>query len=52
MITVELQQPDSPRVTRALALLLDEINAAPPSLPGDNRPISYQLTADLTPLSI
>src|SRR5487761_1355749 len=37
------------RVTRALALLLEEINTAPPSLPGDNRPITYQLTASLTP---
>jgi transposase-like protein len=42
-ITVTLQQPDSPRVTRALALLIDEINATPPSLPGDQRPITYQL---------
>src|SRR5487761_1076035 len=44
-ITVELQQPDEPRVTRALGLLLDEINAAPPSLPGDTRPITYRLGA-------
>src|SRR5487761_1739798 len=51
-ITVSLQQPGSPRVTRALALLLEEINTAPPSLPGDNRPITYQLTASLTPPSI
>ena len=51
-ITVTLQQPGSPRVTRALALLLEEINTAPPSLPGDNRPITYQLTASLTPPSI
>ena len=42
-ITVELSQPGSPRVTRALALLIDEINATPPSLPGDTRPITYQL---------
>jgi hypothetical protein len=44
-ITVTLQQPDEPRVTRALALLLDEINTAPPSMPGDTRPITYQLAA-------
>jgi len=44
-ITVELQQPGEPRVTRALALLLDEINATPPSMPGDTRPITYQLAA-------
>ena len=42
-ITVELQQPDAPRVARALALLIDEINATPPSLPGDHRPIAYKL---------
>ncbi|HUY52466.1 MAG TPA: hypothetical protein VMV92_43310 [Streptosporangiaceae bacterium] len=44
-ITVELQQPGEPRVTRALALLLDEINQDPPSMPGDTRPITYQLGA-------
>jgi hypothetical protein len=44
-ITVELSQPGSPRLARALALLLDEINSAPPSLPGDHRPITYQLAA-------
>ena len=44
-ITVTLGQPDEPRVTRALALLLDEINATPPSMPGDPRPITYQLRA-------
>jgi len=44
-ITVELSQPGSPRLARALALLLDEINSAPPSLPGDDRPITYQLAA-------
>jgi hypothetical protein len=44
-ITVGLQQPDAPRVTRALSLLIDEINTTPPSMPGDPRPITYQLTA-------
>ena len=44
-ITVELSQPGSPRLARALVLLLDEINSAPPSLPGDDRPITYQLAA-------
>jgi transposase len=44
-ITVTLQQPDEPRVARALALLLDEINATPPAMPGDTRPITYQLAA-------
>jgi hypothetical protein len=50
-LTVELQQPDEPRIARALALLLDEINATPPSLPGDPRPITYQLTGR-PPISI
>jgi hypothetical protein len=44
-ITVRLDQPDEPRVTRALRLLLEEINATPPSMPGDTRPITYQLAA-------
>ena len=44
-ISVQLDQPRSPRVARALGLLLDEINAAPPSLPGDTRPITYRLGA-------
>ena len=43
VITVRLDPPDSPRVARALALLLDEINATPPSMPGDPRPITYRL---------
>jgi hypothetical protein len=42
-ITVRLDQPGAPRVTRALALLLDEINATPPAMPGDTRPITYHL---------
>ena len=44
-ITVRLEEPDTPRVARALRLLLDEINQAPPSLPADPRPITYQLGA-------
>jgi len=42
-ITVELQQPDAPRVARALALLIDQINHTPPAMPGDARPITYKL---------
>jgi hypothetical protein len=42
-ITVELHQPGAPRVARALALLIDEINATPPVMPGDPRPITYKL---------
>ena len=44
-ITVELHRPGAPRVARSLALLIDEINATPPIMPGDTRPITYQLTA-------
>ena len=43
-ITVQLDRPGSPRIARALALLIDEINATPPAMPGDTRPITYQLT--------
>jgi Transposase protein len=42
-ITVTLQAPAAPRVARALALLTDQINAEPPSIPGDNRPITYRI---------
>jgi len=42
-ITVTLEQPAAPRIARALTLLIDEINATPPSLPGDQRPITYLL---------
>ena len=44
-ITVTLQRPAEPRVARALALLTDQINAVPLQIPGDTRPITYQLTA-------
>src|ERR1039458_2070472 len=43
-ITVTLQQPAAPRIARALELLLDQINADPPAMPGDTRPITYQIT--------
>jgi hypothetical protein len=42
-ITVTLDQPGQPRVTRALTQLLAEINTQPPILPGDGRPITYIL---------
>jgi hypothetical protein len=29
-------------------MLLDEINAQPPSIPGDNRPITYRITPQPT----
>jgi hypothetical protein len=44
-ITVTLDPPAAPRIARALALLIDEINATPPRMPGDTRPITYQLAA-------
>ena len=42
-ITVQLHRPGAPRVARALTLLIDEINQTPPAMPGDTRPITYQL---------
>lgn len=42
-ITVTLDRPDSPRVARALGLLAEELNVAEAHLPGDPRPITYQL---------
>ena len=42
-ITVQLERPPAPRITRALTLLIQEINATPPAMPGDRRPITYQL---------
>jgi hypothetical protein len=45
-ITVRLAPPRAPRVARALALLIDEINHTPPAMPGDRRPITYHLTAN------
>src|SRR6267378_725933 len=45
-VTVTLQQPAEPRVARALALLIDQLNTTPPRIPGDTRPITYRLTAN------
>jgi hypothetical protein len=42
-IHIELNQPNTPRLTRALTLLLDEINQNPPHIPGDPRPLTYTL---------
>jgi hypothetical protein len=42
-ITVTLDRPDTPRVTRALDLLTQELNATPARLPGDRRPLTYQV---------
>src|SRR6266568_762943 len=42
-ITVTLDPPAAPRIARALGLLIEQINTAPPRMPGDTRPITYQL---------
>ena len=42
-ITVTLERPDRPRVARALRLLTEELNATPACLPGDRRPLTYQV---------
>ncbi len=42
-ITVTLDRPDSPRIARALELLTDELNTQPAHLPGDRRPLTYQV---------
>jgi hypothetical protein len=42
-ITITLDRPDSPRIVHALALLTEELNTMTASLPGDNRPLTYQL---------
>ena len=44
-ITVALDPPTTPKITRALRLLLAELNATPPRIPGDNRPITYKIKA-------
>jgi hypothetical protein len=43
-ITITLDRPDSPRVAHALQLLTEELNATPARLPGDRRPMTYQVT--------
>ncbi|MGH3803582.1 MAG: putative transposase, partial [Pseudonocardiaceae bacterium] len=45
-ITVTLDTPTTPKITRALRLLIDELNTTPPHIPGDPRPITYQLQPD------
>ena len=44
-ITVTLDHHHSPRINRALAHLLEELNTTPAHTPGDPRPITYQLTS-------
>src|SRR5450756_251791 len=42
-IAVTLDRPDTPRIARALELLIDELNTDPAHLPGDRRPLTYQI---------
>ncbi len=42
-ITVALDAPTTPKITRALRLLLDELNTTPPHIPDDHRPITYMI---------
>lgn len=42
-ITATLDTPATPKITRTLRLLLDELNTTPPHIPGDHRPITYKI---------
>jgi hypothetical protein len=44
-ITVALDTPATPKIARALRLLLDELNTNKPRIPGDRRPITYTIKA-------
>ena len=43
-ITVQIDRPGAPRIARALAMLIEEINYTPPVMPSDTRPVTYRLT--------
>jgi len=43
VITVTLDRPDSPRVARSLELLAEELSALEAHMPGDPRPLAYQI---------
>jgi len=43
-ITVRLDRPTTPKITRVLTLLTDQLNTSPPHIPGDPRPITYTIT--------
>lgn len=43
-ITVSIDRPDQPRIARGLRLLTEELNATPARVPGDNRPITYEVS--------
>jgi hypothetical protein len=42
-ITVTLDRPDAPRIARALTHLIAELNTTRARLPGDHRPLTYQI---------
>ena len=42
-ITITLDRPDAPRIAHALTVLCDELNQTPARMPGDHRPITYQV---------
>lgn len=42
-ITVTLHRHHSPRINQALTLLIDELNTTPAHIPGDPRPLTYQI---------
>jgi len=42
-VTVTIDRPDQPCIASALRLLAKELNATPACLPGDNRPITYEV---------
>ena len=42
-VTITLDQPDSPRIAQALRMLTDELNTTPAHIPGDPRPLTYQV---------
>jgi transcriptional regulator with XRE-family HTH domain len=45
-ITVTLDHHQSPRINRALTNLIEELNTNPAHIPGDPRPITYQLATN------
>lgn len=45
-ITVTLDRHHSPRINRALTSLTDELNTHPAHIPGDPRPITYQVATN------
>lgn len=44
VVSVVISRPDQARVARALALLVEELNAAPAHLPGDHRTVIYDVS--------